>query len=191
MARARRIPGLSENEPYGAAAAKIVGVRVDELIEHSRGVLDVGDIERVHDMRVTTRRLRAALEIFEPCFPRKELRAAIRELKALADALGERRDRDVAIGALENIALSMGTPDRTGIESLIERLRAEQEEANEALARFVSKDRLALLGEQLSELVASAETAPTDDRVVPIRPEDGARRDNGAGALSNVDGDGA
>ena len=34
------------------------------------GVLDVGDIERVHDMRVATRRLRAALEIFGPCFPR-------------------------------------------------------------------------------------------------------------------------
>ena len=42
-----------------------------ELAEHAEGVLDTGDIERVHDMRVATRRLRAALEIFEPCFPAK------------------------------------------------------------------------------------------------------------------------
>ena len=64
MAKARRIPGLSADEPYGIAAARIVEVRVAELLEHAGGVLDVSDIERVHDMRVATRRLRAALEIF-------------------------------------------------------------------------------------------------------------------------------
>ena len=63
MATARRIPGLEADEPYGVAAACIVGVRVAELMEHARGVLDVDDMERVHDMRVATRRLRAALEI--------------------------------------------------------------------------------------------------------------------------------
>ena len=112
-------------------------------------MLDVDDIERVHDMRVATRRLRAALEIFGPCFPRGELKAALREVKALADALGERRDRDVAIAALEDIAESMAAPDRPGIETLIARLRAEQAAANEALARFVTADHLASLCDQL------------------------------------------
>ena len=40
-------------------------------------VLDVSDIERVHDMRVATRRLRAALEVFRPCFPRAEFKATL------------------------------------------------------------------------------------------------------------------
>src|SRR5215217_2635257 len=48
----------------------------------------------------TTRRLRAALEIFEPCFPSKHYRQALAEVKRLANALGERRDRDVAIASL-------------------------------------------------------------------------------------------
>ena len=55
-------------------------------------------------MRVATRRLRAALEVFEPCFPRKRHRKALKRVKALADALGERRDRDVAIEFLERFA---------------------------------------------------------------------------------------
>ena len=78
------------------------------------GVLDVDDIERVHDMRVATRRLRAALEIFGPCFPRQELKAALRQVKELADALGERRDRDVAIATLEDIRESMARPTGRG-----------------------------------------------------------------------------
>ena len=104
MARARAIPDLAAEDTYAAAAAKIVAVRAREVADHAHDVLDVADIERVHDMRVATRRLRAALEIFEPCFPPKELGAALAQVKAIADALGERRDRDVAIAALEEFA---------------------------------------------------------------------------------------
>ena len=75
----------------------MVKVRAKEVFAHSDGVLDLDDVERVHDMRVATRRLRAALEIFEPCFPRKRHRKALKKVKALADALGERRDVDVEI----------------------------------------------------------------------------------------------
>ncbi|MEK6273095.1 MAG: CHAD domain-containing protein [Actinomycetota bacterium] len=157
MARAETIPDLAAEEAYAAAAAKIVAVRAQEVADHAHDVLDVADIERVHDMRVATRRLRATLEIFEPCFPPKELGAALAQVKAIADALGERRDRDVTIAALEGFAAAMPAPDRPGVETLIERLRAEQAEANEALVPFVDAGRLAALSELLSELVAAAE----------------------------------
>ena len=157
MARARPIPDLAADDAYASAAVKIVAVRAREVADHVHDVLDVADIERVHDMRVATRRLRAALEIFEPCFPPKELGAALAQVKAIADALGERRDRDVTIAALEGFAAGMPAPDRPGVQTLIERLRAEQAEANEALAPFVDAGRLAELSERLSELVAAAE----------------------------------
>ena len=63
-------------------------MRAAEVFEHSDDVLDMAEIERVHDMRVATRRLRAALEVFEPCFPAKRHRKALKRVKALADALG-------------------------------------------------------------------------------------------------------
>ncbi len=167
MAKARSIPDLVEDEPYAAVAAKVIAVRATELADNAEGVLDTGDIERVHDMRVATRRLRAALEVFEPCFPRKQFKPALREVKALADALGERRDRDVTIAALERFGAGIGQADRPGVQSLVARLRDEQAEANLGLAPYVSEERLERLLERLGELVAAAEALVADDEVEP------------------------
>jgi CHAD domain-containing protein len=159
VAKAKPIPDLTADVPYAEAAARIVSVRGSELAEHAEGVLDTGDIERVHDMRVATRRLRAALEIFQPCFPPKAYDQALTEVKRLADALGERRDRDVAIAALHGFNDGMAAPDRRGIASLIEQLRVEQEEANEGLAPMVSQESLKALRESMDELINGARGA--------------------------------
>lgn len=161
MAKAKPIPDLSADQPYAEAAAKVVSVRVAELAAYAEGVLDTGDIERVHDMRVTTRRLRAALEIFEPCFPAEPYREALAEVKRLADALGERRDRDVAIAALHRFSDQMAAPDRRGVASLIEQLRSEQERVNRELAPLVADDQLRTLRQSMDELVTAARRAPS------------------------------
>ncbi len=157
VAKAKAIPDLSAERSYAEAATRIVSVRSSELTEHAEGVLDTGDIERVHDMRVATRRLRAALEIFEPCFPDKPYGEALTEVKRLADALGERRDRDVAIATLHGFADQMPAPDRRGIGSLIDQLRDEQEEANRELAPLVERPHLNALRQSMDELIASGE----------------------------------
>jgi CHAD domain-containing protein len=164
MAKARAIEGLNADEPYAAAAAKVVAVRAREVADHSRDVLDVSDIERVHDMRVATRRLRAALEIFEPCFPAPQHSEALGEVKAVADALGERRDADVTIAALERFAEGLAAPDRPGVASLVQKIRAEQEQANAELEPHVWPRRLTELDERLSELVMEAEAATPEER---------------------------
>ena len=157
MAKARPIEGLRAEEPYGAAAARVVAVRAREVADHSQNVLDVADIERVHDMRVATRRLRAALEIFAPCFPEARHEEALSEVKEVADALGERRDADVTIVALERFTEGLAAPDRPGVASLVAQIRAEQAEANARLEAFVEPRRLAALSERLSELAMEAE----------------------------------
>jgi CHAD domain-containing protein len=158
VAKAKPIPDLSAERSYAEAAARIVSVRASELTEHAEGVLDTGDIERVHDMRVATRRLRAALEIFEPCFSDKEYREALGQVKRLADALGERRDRDVAIAALHSFNDQMPAPDRRGIGSLIQHLRDEQEQANRELAPLVERPHLRALRESLDQLVEGTQS---------------------------------
>jgi CHAD domain-containing protein len=156
MAKGGEIPGLSAADGFSDAAAKVVVFRTQELIDHAANVLDVADIERVHDMRVATRRLRAALEVFEPCFPRKAHRRALRDVKRLADGLGERRDRDVAIAEMGAFNEQMPALDRKGVGSLIKTLRDEQAEANLALAPLVEEASLDSLRSRLAELAASA-----------------------------------
>jgi CHAD domain-containing protein len=159
VAKAKPIPDLSAEQSYAEVAATVVAVRAAELTEQVQGVLDTGDIERVHDMRVATRRLRAALEIFEPCFPAAAYREALGEVKRLADALGERRDRDVAIATLRSFGDQMPVPDRRGISSLIVQLKDEQAEANRGLAPLVEQPHLMALQESLHGLVDGARRA--------------------------------
>jgi CHAD domain-containing protein len=155
VARARKVE-LECEAPFAVAAAEVVRVRAMEVFAHSEGVLDLGEVERVHDMRVATRRLRAALEIFEPCFPHKRWRKALKRVKALADALGERRDLDVEIELLEGIAAEGAEADRARLARLLEGLRAEQLRANEELAAFVAAKRLKKLRRRLRKLARSA-----------------------------------
>jgi len=155
VARAREVE-LECGEPFALAAARVVEVRAAEVFEHSRGVLDLGQIERLHDMRVATRRLRAAMEVFESCFPHKRHRQALKRVKALADALGERRDRDVSIELLEGFGGELPEADRGALEALAESLREEQRVANEELALFVKRKRLKKLRRRLEKLVEAA-----------------------------------
>jgi CHAD domain-containing protein len=156
MARARDIAGLHADLSYREAAALTVAVRAQELFEHAEGVLDTSDIERVHDMRVASRRLRAVLEIYEPCFPRAELRDVLTDVKGLADALGERRDPDVHLAQLEEFGAAVKAADRPGIALFAERVRAEQGHGNEKLAAALAQIQETDLRGRLAALSAAA-----------------------------------
>jgi CHAD domain-containing protein len=125
---------VEPDEAYRAAGARIVRVRARELFDHAEGVLDTRDIERVHDMRVASRRLRAVLEIFAPCFPASEFKGVLRDVKQLADALGERRDPDVHIDALRAFARTLTPANRHGVNALVAEQQVRQARGNEVLA---------------------------------------------------------
>jgi CHAD domain-containing protein len=159
VAKPRDVKGIQCDDPFGSVAASVVRVRADELLEHSQGVLDTAKIENLHSMRVASRRLRATMEVFAPCFPRKRYRKALKEVKEIADALGERRDRDVSIRDLRHVATSMGAAERTGIEGLIGQMQSEQTVANERLVQYVDQRRLSDLRDSIHELTDAAEDA--------------------------------
>jgi CHAD domain-containing protein len=144
-------------EPYALAAARIVRRRTDELFGHAENVLDTSDIERVHDMRVASRRLRAVLEIFEPCFPQGDFKTVLRDVKAVADALGERRDPDVHIEDMEELEKAFQVAFRPGLEALVERLRARQVSGNDTLAAALDHVEESRLRERLHSLADGAE----------------------------------
>jgi CHAD domain-containing protein len=150
---------VAADEPFRLAAARVVRVRAAELFDHADGVLDTRDIERVHDMRVASRRLRAVLEIFAPCFPPAEFDGVLRDVKQLADALGARRDPDVHIDALTAFSKALLAANRPGVARLVDDLRARQTRGNEVLAGEL--DRIAQRGlhERLLALADAAEEA--------------------------------
>ena len=156
MAKARPVRGLGPDTRFREAAAAAVSVRAGEVFTFADAALDLSDIEGVHDMRVATRRLRAALEVFASCFPAKRHAEVLKEVKDLADRLGERRDPDVAIEELEALAKEFDPADRPGIAGLVEELRAEQATANDTVARALAEVRANDLPERLQDLAEAA-----------------------------------
>ena len=156
MAKAEHIE-VTPDEPFRRAGARVVRVRTGELFDHAEGVLDTRDIEHVHDMRVASRRLRAVLEIFAPCFPESEFKGVLRDVKQLADALGARRDPDVHIDALTAFSKSLVAANRPGVARLVEDLRERQTRGNEALAAELDRTAQRGLRERLLALADAAD----------------------------------
>src|SRR3954453_6401840 len=163
MAKARDIEGLEAGMPFEKAAAATVAVRAEELFEQSEHVLDTTDIERVHDMRVASRRLRAVLEIYAPCFPGDQFKPLLREVKDLADALGERRDPDVLLDRLATLEAVLPKANTPGIEAFAAPIRDEQERGNATLAAALEHAARTNLKGRLALLAASAVEAAEEE----------------------------
>jgi CHAD domain-containing protein len=159
MAKARTVPGLDDDITFAEAAARTVEVRTREIFAFADGVLDTSDPERVHDMRVATRRLRAALEIFAVCFPKAEHRTLLNEVKNLADALGERRDPDVQIEAIGALGRELGQAERPGLNGLLAEIQARQARGNQVLEAALAQVRTQRLEERLLALAQNLAVA--------------------------------
>ena len=144
---------LGSEQRYAEAASEIIGERAQAVFAHKRKhVLDIADIEGVHEMRVATRRLRAALEVFGPCLHRKRGSRALREVKALAAALGERRDRDVQLELLEQLHGECSGTEQRAVELLARELRGEQQQVNRELAEALAHAKRTRLQGRLARL---------------------------------------
>jgi CHAD domain-containing protein len=156
MAKARGVR-IDPDAPFAAAAAETVRVRGPELLEFLEGTLDGSDIEQLHSMRVASRRLRAALEVYEGCFEEKPHRRLLRLVKDSADALSEARDLDVQIDYLTGYREQAPVADRAGIDSLIALLRVRRTEADQHLAPALARLEDERFTEQVERLVEAAE----------------------------------
>jgi len=68
-----------------------------ELLRLRREVLKTSDIEAIHDLRVASRRFRAALRLFEPWLPPKSAALLHRSIRKLTRVLGGLRNIDEAL----------------------------------------------------------------------------------------------
>lgn len=148
MAKPAPIEGLDSDTRLIEAARRSVAARladVRRLEEKLTGALDADD---VHDMRVASRRLRAALDLFDR---RRQLRAAHDVAKALGDALGEVRELHVQQAWLGRALGGAGEAERAGLQAL-------RDERDAKLPKRIDRLRVAL-GVWQSDGVPTVEAA--------------------------------
>lgn len=130
--------------------------RFEELLNWRDKALDWTDPEGVHSMRVASRRLRSALRDFTPYVRKRRLALALKRLKALADALGEVRDHDVAILGLEEMEKHAPKDSSSALKELIETRKAVRDQARLGLEVTLAPEKLQ---ELTTEFVACVDEA--------------------------------
>jgi CHAD domain-containing protein len=95
----------------------------DALRQEIEGVRLGKDIECIHRMRVASRRMRSALDLFKACLPPKHFPTWEKEYRKVTSALGAARDIDVQIERLTEFASSTAGPrEQAGLRRLKMRL---------------------------------------------------------------------
>ncbi|MCX7010079.1 MAG: CHAD domain-containing protein, partial [Kiritimatiellaeota bacterium] len=130
---------------YRLLAARYIRRQAKQLAEQLDGLRAAEDIEFVHRARVATRRLRAALRMFDGCFARKQLRRWRKAIRRTTARLGSARDRDVQI---ELLCGALSTLNARECFPAISRILVRLERDRERLQRKVVKavDRLEAKG---------------------------------------------
>jgi CHAD domain-containing protein len=77
------------------AGREIIAFQLTRMLQYEPGVYNGDDVEAVHDMRVSTRRLRTAIKVLSRYFPTEWRESIKEELRNTARILGEIRDLDV------------------------------------------------------------------------------------------------
>ena len=98
MARASRVHGIHPARSLRENAAKIVEVRLGELLSWRSALHDPELVAELHNMRIAAKRLRYAIETFQVCFP--DIKAVAKDLSDIQEDLGDIHDLDVLTDVL-------------------------------------------------------------------------------------------
>ena len=142
MAKAKRVKGINCNSVASIGIKLVLVTRFEELYGFQETALDWSDPEGVHSMRVASRRLRSALRDFLPYLRKRGLTTVQKRLKNIAGALGEVRDHDVAIMALEELEKKAPTTVSPTLKQFVETRKERLGQARENLKSVLDKTQL-------------------------------------------------
>lgn len=115
--RAVAIPLAATDTPVEAFRRIALGC-LDHLQRNHAGAIISDDPEYIHQMRVATRRLRAALRLFGPLLPEGFADQLLSSLRALLAMLGAARDYDVLLAEIAAPVLR-ALPDEPRLAALV------------------------------------------------------------------------
>ena len=134
MATKSRVQGISPDETLEVCARRIIVNYFYEMMSYKEGAKEGIDIEYVHDMRVTSRRLRAAMDNFADCFPKgSPFKKHYKRIKAITRTMGAVRDLDVLIVRFQNELTDLTAAEQTDIRGLIAHLQRKRKDAREPM----------------------------------------------------------
>lgn len=129
--------GIHPYDLLSEAGRKVMRFHFAEMLRHEEETRLGVDIEALHDMRVATRRLRAAFEVFAPAFEKKALKPHLDGLRMTGRTLGAVRDMDVFMEKAQKYLQNLPEERRSGLDPLLEHWRQQRDAAREVMTAFL------------------------------------------------------
>jgi CHAD domain-containing protein len=163
----------SADKSYQLLAARYLRKQARQLREQLDGVRVAEDIEFVHRARVASRRLRAAMGMFDGCFPGKKMKKWRKQIKAVTEGLGGARDKDVQIDYLQGVLCHLEDKSHyCGIARLMVQTDDERQRlqptVNETVDGLESSGVLDEMEAVTDEIIAAAKKKKTDIKSLDV-----------------------
>ena len=171
-----RTIGVVAEDSLPEAARKVLQFHFSKMQRREAGTRTGTDAEDLHDMRVATRRMRAAWRVFDGAFRASKTKKLRRHLERLADRLGAVRDLDVLIEGLEAYGIALDEDERPGLDPVFSVWRRQRAAARTQLIGELDSDRYVTFVKEMDAFLeaganaAAAIATPT----VPHRVRDRA-----------------
>lgn len=118
-AKSLKSPGVNRNDALAEAGRKVLRYQFAQMVLNEESTRLGEDIEGLHDMRVATRRMRAAMDIYGEAYTPKAIKTLLKGLRATGRRLGKVRDQDVFIDNARQYLLTLPEDQHAGLNPLI------------------------------------------------------------------------
>ena len=167
-------PGVLADDSVAEAGRKVLAFHFARMKAREPGTRE-GDVVEIHQMRVATRRMRAAWRVFGDGFDARKTRKHRGRLRRVAALLGGVRDLDVLLEGAEGYRAEQSASDQRGLDPLFERWRHRRELARRALVRELEAEPYRRWATAYGDLVGSVgQAARTFGPTEPQRIRDTA-----------------
>jgi len=153
------------------AGRAIVAFHFSRMLQAEPGTVDGRDPEALHDMRVSTRRLRAAFRVFRPAFAPDALASLDAEVRWLAGLLGRVRDLDVLADAVSDYDRGSGKERRRPLAWVLAEVCSARASERLVLLEALSSQRYLALKNATSRFLDGGASATVADGAPGLREQ--------------------
>jgi CHAD domain-containing protein len=146
-------PGIEPDDPMSEAGRKTFRFHYRRLVYHEPGTRLGKDIESLHDMRVATRRMRAAFRVFGQHYEPKAVRSYRKGLKRTGRALGPVRDLDVFRAKVQSYLSSLPQSQQHDLDGFLAVLEAHHDSARERMNAYLDSGKYAGFKDRFGQFV--------------------------------------
>jgi triphosphatase len=154
---------LDPQDPFRKAMRSLIASRFAAVWKAVPAAVEGTDPEGVHDVRVASRRLRAAMDVATDCFPNPWYKQLHAVAKSITSELGDVRDREVLLAYFAEEHERAVPNERAGIDRLIARIEREHAAARRHMLDYLSSLEQAGFVEESERRFGHAASGPNNN----------------------------